>query len=522
MLNITYFSRLFLTMTCMLFLIFMSNQLHVSAEDIIPPDVSITAPVDGSYTQSKMITGTTEPLLPVTVYIDGVQTDTFTSDDQGTWSYTAANLPDGDHDIYVTVLDEAGNEGLSATIGFVLDTIRPIVLPALSPVPDMTQVSVNPLIQIQFADASPMDMNTIGTAIILSANGAIINGTVSYDSMTKQLTFIPDSPLNPNTKYYVYVNDALTDTAGNPIHPRTWSFTTQGSTDGENPHGNYSNNVNVCSNCHSTHIGNAPGLTKTAYPSIDQYCIACHDGTAAPVPENWEGLHKHDFQVSIKGTRGTSSCASCHNPHLNWETNNPNLIQDYYKYDHPQNPTNPDGLLPNSSEEQLCEACHQPEIKEDPRVIYESYQYKKRHSSSGIPDDYKLCLRCHNGTNAIDVDTFYNQPESVHNINALDGSPLNGPLPCAECHETHGSDNIKLLKEELGHNQILGKFNQTDGSWTPEAERAFCMKCHNNTTEMYGIIMGLREDIDGHLSGGCSSCHGRGSFIEAAHAPKKP
>jgi predicted CXXCH cytochrome family protein len=120
--------------------------------------------------------------------------------------------------------------------------------------------------------------------------------------------------------------------------------------------------------------------------------------------------------------------------------------------------------------------------------------------------------------------------QSGHNIKATDdsGSPLNGQLPCAECHETHGSNNIKMLKEELGNvKQTDADKYKTEGTtWTESNERQFCLKCHTNSTQIYGKTSTLNVTIPGHQPGdtqGCSTCHGGStkSFIEAAHSPTK-
>lgn len=115
----------------------------------------------------------------------------------------------------------------------------------------------------------------------------------------------------------------------------------------------------------------------------------------------------------------------------------------------------------------------------------------------------------------------------------LPGSALNGPIPCSECHDTHGSNNIMNLSEQLGNVKLsdADKFKTTSTSWTSSDERTFCLKCHNNTTEIYGKTGTFNTKdatgtlISGHQTGdtqACSYCHGGTSrtAIEAAHAPK--
>lgn len=505
--------------------------------DVTPPVVTITNPTEGSYTNSTKIEGQTEAGLAVTVYVYG-QEATVTADGTGYWVYWNDTLPEGAHSVYASAVDKAGNNGVSETRSFILDMTRPVISPDIFPADSMTQVPLDVVTRVYLIDKSPIDSIRLPSAIIMRSGGTSVDsqvyGTVYssvystvYGTNYYEIIFKPDQQLSPGIRYSVTVNPELTDAAGNPVHPRKWYFTAMGNGLSENPHGNYISNVNTCGNCHSPHRGDQPKTTRppdfpeTRYAAINQidvYCNACHDGTAAPVPAGWSASSRHDFQMSIDGTKGTSSCAGCHNPHLTWIPDNPNFLQDYYYYEH-TDPTDP--YIPNSSEEQLCEACHKSTIKDDSRVTYVRYSYEKWHTAAGAAGDYSLCLRCHDGKNAVNIAVYYNGP-SRHFLSALDASPLNGHIPCAECHETHGSNNIKMLKEELGHNYTVEKFTYSVSVWDQGAERLFCTRCHNNITELYGITVGIDQSIPGHEAGNseyCHKCHG-GSPAAAAHGPR--
>lgn len=497
--------------------------------DVTPPTVTITNPPNSSYYNLPSVEGRTEPGLPVTVHVYGKQA-TVTADVSGYWLFYDETLQEGNHSVYATAVDKAGNSGISATHSYILDMTRPVVLPSLFPPDDMNQVSLDVAAKVYIVDKSPLEAPNFDEVIILREIGSSVTGAVYgtvystvysevYGNPYYEITFKPSNILKPHTKYSVTVNPLLADAAKNPVYPRTWTFTTMSDSLTVNPHGNYSNNVNICRNCHYPHRGKDPklGLGDPDPQQVDNYCNACHDGTAAPIPGFWTSQFKHNFQVSIDGKTGISACAGCHNPHLTWTEENPNLIQDYYYYDH-NDPTNP--YLPDSSEVALCENCHYSNIKDDQRVLYERYQFKKWHSSTGVYKDYNLCLRCHDGSNAVNIAVYYNGL-SRHMVTALDGSPLNGHLPCAECHNTHGSDNIKFLKSQLGHNK--GKsFHAPVTQWDVATERAFCTACHNNNTELYGSVVGFVYETPGHEPASteyCNTCHG-GSPLAAAHAPK--
>jgi predicted CXXCH cytochrome family protein len=521
-----------------------------------PPSVSISTPLSGGYTNSKIVTGTSTSSTSISVWFDGNSSAavTVTPDGSGNWSYTATSLADGNHSVSAQSTDGAGNFSSNTTSNFTLDTIRPNVSPSLYPVPDAARIPTDTQIKIQFEDASPMDQSTItGSTIqmftIVAKTGALQNvtGSISYDPSTKTLIYSPSTALVPYSNYYVSIDPNVKDAAGNLLHPRTWSFTTDETTQSnivsfysnltetQNPHGNYANNVQVCANCHEPHRGQSPMLSSPVNPTVDNYCMSCHDGTNAPIPTKWStdpSVHKHDVQISMTGVKGASGCTSCHDPHLTWDPNtdpnsgsNTDSLRGYYKYVHLNDPT-----LPSTSEQKLCEACHDPSIKENASVAYIEYHYLKQNtatgtndSTTGLPDDYSLCVRCHDGNIGTDIASFY-KTTSGHTIRANDGSPMNGNMACADCHETHASPNVKELRQQLGNNNIQGTFNYTTGDWNAATERLFCLKCHNGLTELYGKTIPLNTNESGHGPNdtvSCSSCHGDNNFMEGAHAPKK-
>ena len=494
--------------------------------DLTPPQVTIITPGENDYVNLPMIEGITEPWSQVTAMVYGRE-HKVTADLLGEWSVFDPDLPEGSHTVTVSAVDRAGNQGESVDRSFTLDTTRPVVMPDIFPGEDMTTVPVDIAPYVRILENSPIDSEQLQYAFIITeyVSDTISNnvsGTV-YSSVDADvygeygLRFVPESSLRLSTRYEVEVNPLVYDAAGNPIIPRSWNFTTASDVYNENPHGNYIDNVNTCVNCHAPHTASYTKLIQPKYPedSLDYYCDACHDGTSAPQVSNWSMPNLHNSQISIDGVRGTSSCAGCHNPHLTWVPDNPNLLQDYFWYEH-NDPTNP--YLSDTSEEQLCESCHSASIKDDPRVNYVKYQYKKRNTATGVSDNYSLCLRCHNGIQAVNIAVYYNEP-SVHFIVPLDASPIKGYMPCADCHETHGGENIRLLKNKLGHNH--GREFSASGSWDAGVERRFCTSCHNGLTEMYGITVGFNSTIPGHESSNpdaCSRCHG--GSTAAAHAPQ--
>jgi predicted CXXCH cytochrome family protein len=549
-----------------------------------------------------------------------------TKNSKGKWIYSDPQMRNGSYTVFAKATDRAGNVSTTEQVTFTLDTLRPVILlDSIVPAQDMTNVPPKNT-EIKFMVSDAHGLNVSKNSITVTSNGEPVPGETRYNPDTKEISFVIDpdvTSLSYSTKYYVYISPlGITDEADNKAFPRFWSFTTESAAPSkdpyyeisynsgdkliqrESPHQAYANNVNVCINCHSTHEASNPNLLDQkkntdddrTQLTVDNYCMACHDGTVAPMPENSQATHKHTAAIDTFGKPSGSSCASCHNPHLSWSEHNPNLAQDHIKYKHlPSDPGDPNKPTEEiSSKEQLCESCHENDNAEkiaNPAVNYGIFQYNKSFTAIGIYEDYELCLRCHKtkvnkivqpeadtnetetneGVNLIpDIAKFYSQLTkqtkeefettfgvpyssrdlssdqnsiSGHIIKAKDGSPLAGYMPCAECHDTHGSKNIKQLKEKLGHEQLGTEnkqaFTAIEGEWDVTKERSFCFACHNNETALYGIKVELDKTIVGHRDiaedkqKSCASCHtdnfdpNKENFDlkefmrEAAHAPKR-
>jgi hypothetical protein len=382
------------------------------------------------------------------------------------------------------------------------------------PAEDMTQVPLNDQIQIVVRSAEALTSQPL---IMVSSNkGKIIEGKIEESTQLANnivdyvYTFTPSLQLDPSTTYYVYLKTDITNDPGKNILPRFFKFTTININHLDDIHGNYQNNTNACAYCHSAHNGKNAQLEGGQYgAAADNYCMVCHDGTnGSPMTDKYNTVNNHAVHIGSNLTT-SDSCTSCHNPHVPWTKENPNRLKGI-------NVTDASG-------------SH-----------YQPYTYKKASTAEGKAEDFTLCLSCHNGTSASNIEQYYKPgtkfSESGHNIQATtdSGGSLIGQLPCAECHETHGSNNIKMVREELGNVKLADsdKFKTSGDTWTESDERQFCLKCHNNTTNIYGKTGTLNlkdqagDPITGHQKDdnqGCSTCHGgaANSFIEAAHSPKK-
>nr|WP_263324849.1 Ig-like domain-containing protein [Neobacillus sp. Marseille-Q6967] len=498
----------------------------------------------------------------------------------GTWIFSEA-IPYEGNKLYLKATDKAAPT--PNTIEVPVDNSRPYVKSLLIPVylskdvttkaenvkhvdllktDDMTRVALNPTITIDLFDNDVIDNLNFNNPITVFSKNGPVNGTLAINAQ-KQIVYTLNN-LIPSTTYYIIFNSSLKDDAGNSAYPIIKKYTTVSSTvynaEWDNqPHGFYTTNVNTCGNCHSTHVSDNVKLEK---PKKDyqpknsnlenSYCMACHDGTTvAPLPyffnsENKPIVSKHEVQTNPEHTVNSGSCTSCHNPHLTWTEHNPNLFKDHFVYQHEDRTDYPEGekIGEVDSRIKLCETCHGTETvaKKDEAIAktrdeaYKVLHYRKSTaakgsiSETGKVEDYDLCFSCHNSQKETekgiaDILKYYQQTDSKHIITAADGSLLNGSIPCAECHETHGSSNLKLLKGKLGHEGQETEFVFNQGNWDKNSEQEFCLKCHNGKTAIYGVTGKSLDPLSssGHaILGRCSSCHGgqSESFTESAHAPK--
>ena len=374
------------------------------------------------------------------------------------------------------------------------------------PVEDMTRVPLNYI--VLFDIRSSVEFNPTQPLISYFGDNKgkeklIKTVDLSGEMKAYLYTYTPNNELNPAQSYSVYMNP-------NELIPRFLTFTTvsnnyekyqfegdKGSTVREHDyiHGPFSVVTNACDFCHSAHNGNNEYLEGDPNGKHgDELCMACHDGTnGSPSIDSNYANNKHHNDTG-------ASCATCHDPHNPGTKDNPNSLKK---------------ATYNGST----------------RVL----SYKKSSDATGSVNDFSQCLSCHNGTKASNIEQYYQDTtlknQSGHNIVATvdSGSSLNGQIPCAECHETHGSSNLKMLREDLGNVKITDdkkKYKSSGTEWNALNEREFCLKCHNNSTQIYGKTSPMDLTISGHQTDetqGCSSCHGgeSKSFMDAAHAPKK-
>ncbi|MEH7119390.1 hypothetical protein V7128_18525 [Neobacillus vireti] len=423
---------------------------------------------------------------------------------------------------------------------------------------DLTNIPKNAKIKFTIVDQNSIVQIDEKKAIKVMQGEREITGTSTLQDLkvpgilAYSIIFKPDHDFELNKSFIASIQPTyIGDPKINKINAKSFKFTTMTNADWEdfddpsrqtssNPHGHYTLNTNMCSTCHSTHKGSSDTLeVKPSDDATQNYCMACHDGTLnAPAIENRESKNHHT--AGVDNTQ-QASCTTCHNPHLDWSEENPNLLKDHYVYNHKTADLNQSGLttLKVDSLDTSCINCHEENTALDSASntnksifdtttfkngYYEFLQYKKSLTADGSMDNYSLCLSCH-----ADIKKYYQDGvPSQHTITAQDGSKLEGYMPCSECHETHGANNSFLLKSTFGHDDPTDGFTFTGDikEWDVNTEKQFCMKCHNGSTSLYGVTAKL-PSLEYHPSqtAACSSCHGTGALkrdqiLSAAHGPQ--
>jgi hypothetical protein len=553
--------------------VFKTNTVVISGSfaDVPSTDLLFTASdkLKANYTNEKKSDSDT-------YQADWVITNNGTS---GDFIFTTKELSDGNHFFTIEIKDKVNQTILTtATINFTVQT-RPYIagigvgdnLPdPLELKEDITNVPLlDAKIKMTITSNNTMDTiknqvndinNTFNPVIVLLGNNPV-DGTTHISDFRDQsgkfvydITFTP-SKLQYNSSYFVYLDPKIKDDSNYTVVSKFFKFTTKSDDGSENPHGHYQLNTNTCAGCHSTHVdspkeygidseGGSYLLTfneELKKDASSNYCMACHDGTLnAPAIDNIKSTYHHNDASELKQPE---SCTTCHNPHVERSDTNPNMLKDHYVYTHHDTNIGINGLV--DSIDTSCASCHEDYTVNDTNTNgkisifnnmindYKVFSYKKSLTATGNSEDFSLCLMCHSGTKASNIKQFYEQntDKSMHNFAAVDGSQLNGKLPCAECHETHGSNNLFNLKDKFGHenqDQVAFSFKESDGNWLNK-EKEYCMKCHNGTTVIYGVTGKIYDEtIVKHKDNPdktCSYCHGgtgtdEQKALRAAHDPQ--
>ncbi|HET7475821.1 MAG TPA: peroxidase family protein [Dermatophilaceae bacterium] len=130
----------------------------------------------------------------------------------------------------VRAVNDFGPGALSAPSNAVTppaDTAAPTVT-ATSPTAGATSVPIGSNVTATFSkdlNAATVTGTTFTLRVGTLATGTLVGRVVTYDAATRTATLNPNANLAPGTLYTARLRTGITDTAGNPLAPVTWSFT---------------------------------------------------------------------------------------------------------------------------------------------------------------------------------------------------------------------------------------------------------------------------------------------------------
>ena len=334
--------------------------------------------------------------------------------------------------------------------------------------------------------------------------------------------------------------------------------------DGPAPHALFSKSFNL-------------DRTLNPYLETDDFCFHCHSDYGQQVANQdysaaFGGATLGTGPVSILGAFNQASyhnlydiftflqnkpaypwfgavsnpCSACHNSHLakrNWDSGQPGfpLLSAISK---PDNHTTLWGETELMQSYFSYEAPYAFDTTREPAGVGEA-------NGSKTPDYAGFCSSCHNPANTIWSTTlnrelkkidwgFVGVQQDKHGPAARDGvSQFREPyaaaaaiknnfvLSCLDCHESHGSENIMLLRRRINGEDLAGTISTTD------AMGEVCSRCHKDDLaaaagtgqadrweyvhhDVAGAPYVKETCINCHSSGdgsspvACGDCHGHG------------
>jgi hypothetical protein len=127
-----------------------------------------------------------------------------------------------------SIADSAGNPLAPVSWSFSTAAPPPDVTPptviARSPASGAT--GIDPAANVAATFSEDMNAATITAASVTLSGPTSVAATISYNAAIRTVTLDPNADLDPTSTYTVQLSGAITDSAGNPLAPVSWSFTT--------------------------------------------------------------------------------------------------------------------------------------------------------------------------------------------------------------------------------------------------------------------------------------------------------
>ena len=219
-------------------------------------------------------------------------------------------------------------------------------------------------------------------------------------------------------------------------------------------------------------------------------CLSCHDGTIAL------GLLAGNYVLDpgLKAFKDMPSESDpAKNPNLGTDLSDDHPISFIYSYGTNMELNSPEtlearGIKLAQGEYVECTSCHDP------------------HNSAGSnamilrnADSSALCTNCHkvNGYSGYSTASI-----SMHN-----GSKHSSSTICLDCHATHGSNNILLIRSKINGKTINFQNFSGTNNFVNAGGTGLCQVCHTATSHYKADGTGQ----DHNVGRNCTQCHTHGS-----------
>ncbi len=271
----------------------------------------------------------------------------------------------------------------------------------------------------------------------------------------------------------------------------------------------------TCTDCHDELQA---GLDRTAHRLTDMSgqgmsvgCISCHSGGEEhiedPTPENISNPAKQDgYDVRRK-------CSGCHVVHEsldNFGFDTHSTLDISCTECHTVHSGHSERLLDDRAE--FCQRCHS-----------ETMTAFRRRSNHPIVQSVLTCVDCHKFTRRSDADFSYDLDRICRDCHPDRGGPFlyeheavnsytTEESGCIRCHEPHGSENDRLLRQagnDLCRQCHIEHVTRNHANLWDEVFSKFpCQKCHVDTHGSFVSELLLDPDLESIVGGG--SCYNPG------------
>ncbi len=251
--------------------------------------------------------------------------------------------------------------------------------------------------------------------------------------------------------------------------------------------------IESCILCHSDKRKLVKQIKKNVHPPVLKDCTGCHDP------------HSGDLQFRLKADKQKDLCLTCHTDKKKWIKNVKNkhgainLKDGGCFFCHDPHYTGRAKMLRSDTTKELCLSCHNKKLKrdEDGKTIKNMKRFFDKSKVLHSPIKQGDCAGCHNphgsnnyrmlkesSTAKLCVSCHKNKKKFIKKSTKNVHPPVK--KNCAACHDPHAGQNKERLKADK--------------------RKALCLTCHKEKKEWIKNVKNKHGAID-LKNGGCIACH---------------